>query len=202
MSECVVTMPLLWASRRAGDVSSPQVTAGLRAFIGGVATSVLDTVSDMDDNDVDPTEHPDYLTLSDAGKECGVSTKVLQKLIRERKIVEGAARTQRGTPYLHREHVPSWSQVEAIPTQRYLQQLARVDKAVKALETEIEAVRFDLNEAHTDPDGPLGDDLRAAADLSFDERSRSLSGVTSKLSREVMTLVSAKTHLDDLRDRV
>lgn len=34
----------------------------------------------------------------------------------------------------------------------YLQQLARVDKVVKALE--IEAVRFDLNEAHTDPDGP------------------------------------------------
>lgn len=68
------------------------------AFIGGVATSVLDTVSDMDHNDVDPTEHPDYLTLSDAGKECGVSTKVVQKLVRERKIVEGVARTQRGTP--------------------------------------------------------------------------------------------------------
>ncbi|WKX02041.1 hypothetical protein Q3O43_29650 (plasmid) [Rhodococcus aetherivorans] len=156
----------------------------------------------MEHTDVDPTEHPDYLTLSDAGKECGVSTKVLQKLIRERKIVEGVARTKRGTPYLHREHVPSWSQVEAILTQMYFQQLARVDKVMKALETEIEAVRFDLNEAHTDPDGPLGDDLRAAADLSFNEQNKSLSGATTKLSREVLTLVSAKNHLDDLRDRV
>lgn len=156
----------------------------------------------MEHIDVDPTEHPDYLTLSEAGKECGVGMRVLQKLVRDRKIVDGVARTKRGTPYLHRDHVPSWSQIEAILAQMYLQQLARVEKAMKNLEVEVEAVRFDLSEVHADPDGPLGDDLRAAADLSFDEKGRTVSGATSKLSREVMALMSAKNHLDDVRSTV
>lgn len=151
---------------------------------------------------MDPTEHSDYLTLSEAAKECGVSTKVLQKLVRDRKIVEGVARTKRGTPYMHRDYIPSWSRIEAILTRMYLQQLARVDKAMKNVEAEAEAVRFDLNEVHADPDGPLGDDLRSAADLSFDEKGKTLSGATSKLSREVMALISARNHLDDVRRTV
>ncbi|MBH0120015.1 hypothetical protein I0Q12_11010 [Rhodococcus sp. CX] len=110
----------------------------------------------MEHIDVDPTEHPDYLTLSEAGKECGVGMRVLQKLVRDRRIVEGVARTKRGTPYLHRDHVPSWSQIEAILAQMYLQQLARVEKAMKNLEVEVEAVRFDLSEVHADPDARSG----------------------------------------------
>ncbi|MGV9747883.1 hypothetical protein ACWDTG_23685 [Rhodococcus zopfii] len=119
----------------------------------------------MEHADIDPKDNPEYLTLSQAGKECGVSVTVLRELIQECKLVAGIARTKNGHAYLHRDHVPSWSQIEAILAQMYLQQLARVEKAMKNLEVEVEAVRFDLSEVHADPDGPLGDDLRAAADL-------------------------------------
>lgn len=156
----------------------------------------------MEHTDIEPKGNPEYLTLAQAGKECGVSVMVLRELIQERKIVDGIARTKNGHAYLHRDHVPSWSQIEAILAQMYLQQLARVEKAMKNLEVEVEAVRFDLSEVHTDPDGPLGDDLRAAADLSFDEKGRTVSGATIKLSREVMALISAKNHLDDVRSTV
>ncbi|MFD6677625.1 hypothetical protein ACFWDA_25105 [Rhodococcus zopfii] len=156
----------------------------------------------MERADIDPKDNPEYLTLSQAGKECGVSVTVLRELIQERKLVAGIARTKNGHAYLHRDHVPSWSQIEAILAQMYLQQLARVEKAMKNLEVEVEAVRFDLSEVHVDPDGRLGDDLRAAADLSFDEKGRTVSGAARKLSREVMALISARNHLDDVRSTV
>lgn len=57
--------------------------------------------------DIDPRDSPEYLTLSQAGKEGEVSVRVLQELIAERKIVDGVARTQSGHAYLHRDH--SWS---------------------------------------------------------------------------------------------
>ncbi|QXF84303.1 hypothetical protein HBA53_24680 (plasmid) [Rhodococcus pyridinivorans] len=47
--------------------------------------------------------------------------------------------------------MPSWSQVEAILTQMYLQQLARWTGG-EDTRPEIEAVRFDLNEVHADTD--------------------------------------------------
>ncbi|AHD24271.1 hypothetical protein Y013_25300 (plasmid) [Rhodococcus pyridinivorans SB3094] len=83
----------------------------------------------------------------------------------------------------------------------YRQQLDRVDKAMNHLETEVEAVRFDLNEALADPDGPLGDDLIAAGEYSRDSR-KSLAGALTTLNSEVMALTVVKRHLAEVRHTV
>ncbi|MCD2115085.1 hypothetical protein LQ384_28860 [Rhodococcus rhodochrous] len=151
--------------------------------------------------DIDPRGNPEYWTLSQAGKECGVSVRVLQELIAERKIVDGVARTKNGHAYLHRDHVPSWSQVESILAGMYRRQLDRVERAMKHLEAEVEAVRFDLNEALADPDGPLGDDLIAAGEYGRDNR-KTLAGAVSTLNSEVMALTVVKRYLVEVRRTV
>jgi len=150
---------------------------------------------------IDPRDNPEFLTLSQAGKECGVSVRVLQELIAERRIIDGVERTKRGHAYLHRDHVPSWSQVESLLLGMYHQQLERVEKAMKNLETEVEAVRFDLNEALADSDGSLGDDLIAAGTYSRDNR-KTLAGAVSNLNKEVMVLTDIKYRLAEVRRTV
>ncbi|MDF3309600.1 hypothetical protein P3H15_31775 [Rhodococcus sp. T2V] len=151
---------------------------------------------------VDPKADPEYLTLSAAGKECGVSVRVLRELIQDRHLVAGVARTRAGHAYLHRDHVPSWSEVEALLVQMYQRQLARLEKAMRVLESEVEAVRFDLNEAKADPNEPLGDDLLAAADYAYGQSGKTLSGAVSKLNSEVMALAVVRAHLDEVRRTV
>ena len=151
--------------------------------------------------DIDPRDTREYLTVSRAGKECGVSVRVLQELIAERKVVDGVARTKNGHAYLHRDYVPSWSQVESFLVGMYRRQLDRVEKAMKHLEAEVEAVRFDLNEALADPDGPLGDELIAAGEYGRDNR-KTLAGAVSTLNSEVMALTVVKRHLAEVRRTV
>lgn len=150
---------------------------------------------------IDPKNNPEYLTLSQAGKECGVSVRVLQELIAERRIVDGVERTKNGHAYLHRDHVPSWTQVESILVGMYRQQLARVDGAMKNLETEVEAVRFDLNEALADPEAPLGDDLITAGEYSR-HHPKTLAGALDKLNSEVIALTALKNYLVEVRRTV
>lgn len=73
----------------------------------------------MSQNGADPKDDPDYLTLPEAGKERGVGVSVLQELIRARTLVDGVVRTKLGHAYLHRDHVPSWSEVESSLAQMY-----------------------------------------------------------------------------------
>ncbi|QHE73680.1 hypothetical protein HYG77_37610 (plasmid) [Rhodococcus sp. ZPP] len=47
----------------------------------------------MSQNGADPKGNPDSLTLSEAGKECGVGVAVLHELIRARTLVDGVVRT-------------------------------------------------------------------------------------------------------------
>jgi hypothetical protein len=141
------------------------------------------------DRAIDPKDDPEYLTLSAAGKECGVSVGVLRK---DRRLVEGVARTKSGHAYLHREHVPSWSQIESLFLEMYHRQLRRVEKMMKVLESEVEAVRFDLNEASA----PL---LLAAADVGYGQSSgRTLSSALGTLNREVLALTVIRSHLDEM----
>ncbi|KLL95270.1 hypothetical protein NJ76_28265 [Rhodococcus sp. IITR03] len=130
-----------------------------------------------------------------------MSVRVLQELIAERRIGDRVARTKRGHAYLHRDHVPSWSQVESLLVEMYRHQLDRVKKAMKDLEMEDEAVRFDLNEALADSGGPLGDDLIAAGTYSRDNR-KTLAGAVSNLNKEVMVLTDIKHRLAEVRRMV
>lgn len=65
----------------------------------------------------------------------------------------------------------------------------------------LEAVRFDLNEALADPDGPLGDDLIAAGEYGRDNR-QTLAGALSTLDSEVMALTVVKRYLAEVRRTV
>jgi hypothetical protein len=67
----------------------------------------------------------------------------------------------------------------------YQQQLGRVEKAMGAFEAEVEAVRFDLNEAQADPIAALGEDLLSAGVDAYSSSGKTLSGVLSKLHLEV-----------------
>lgn len=113
------------------------------------------TVPRIEQSRIDPKNNPEYLTLSQAGRECGVSMPVLRELIQARRIVAGVARAKNGHAYLHLDQVPGWSQIGSIVSEMYCGQLDRVEAAMKNLETEVEEVRFDLNEALADADGPL-----------------------------------------------
>jgi hypothetical protein len=63
----------------------------------------------------------------------------------------------------------------------YQQQLGRVEKAMGAFEAEVEAVRFDLNEAQADPNAALGEDLRSVGVHAYGSSGKTLSGALSKL---------------------
>jgi hypothetical protein len=109
----------------------------------------------MAEEELDPRDNPEYVTLSAASKECGVRVQVLQELISSRAMTDGVVRSRRGHAYLHRDSVPSWTQVEQLVLACYLRQLDRVDRTMRTVETEVEALRLDLTEAQEDPDAPL-----------------------------------------------
>ncbi len=155
----------------------------------------------MTDAEFDPRDNPDYATLSSAAKECGVRVQVLQELVAARALVDGVVRSRRGHIYMHVAHAPSWTQVEQLVLKLYTDQLAVVDRRVRTLETEVEAIRFDVNEAQQDLDGPLGDDLRGASLFhSYDrENAKTLHGVFAKLQTDVMKLEALKQHLTEVR---
>lgn len=73
---------------------------------------------------------------------------------------------------------PRWSPPSP---QVYQQQLGRVEKAMGAFEAEVEAVRFDLNEAQADPNAALGEDLRSVGVHAYSSSGKTLSGALSKL---------------------
>ncbi|USI93011.1 helix-turn-helix domain-containing protein [Rhodococcus pyridinivorans] len=52
----------------------------------------------MTGTETDPKNNPEYLTLSQASKECGVSVPVLQELVRARKIMSGLLGRRTATP--------------------------------------------------------------------------------------------------------
>lgn len=154
--------------------------------------------------EIDPKDDPEYLTLSAAAKESGVRVQVLQMLIQDRKITNGIARTRNGHAYLHRDHVPSWTDIEAILAAMYDERLTLTDAALTAVETEVEAVRNDLTEAQEHPDARLGDDLLAVTRNPYDPSvsTRTLSGAMSKFRDAVFELGEARRHLDDVRRTV
>jgi len=86
-----------------------------------------------------------------------------RELVSARALVDGVVRSRRGHVYMPVAHTPSWTQVEQLVLKLYTDQLAIVDRRVRTIETEVEAIRFDVNEAQQDLDGPLGDDLRGAS---------------------------------------
>lgn len=110
----------------------------------------------------------------------------------------GIARTKNKHVYLHRDNVPSWSQVEAVLTEMYWRQLDLVDGIVTRLEKEVEAVRMDLNEVLDDPDAALGDDLLAAGRYGWDTH-KTLSGVVDRLNSEALSLTLIKRNLSEVR---
>ncbi|MEE2056018.1 hypothetical protein [Rhodococcus artemisiae] len=70
--------------------------------------------------------------------------KVLQKLIRVRESSRESPAPHAGLPTFTRDHVSRWSPIEAILTPAHLLKFTRVDKAMKSLEIEAEAVCFEL----------------------------------------------------------
>lgn len=154
----------------------------------------------MAEAELDPRDNPEYLTLSAASKECGVRVQVLQELVSSRALVDGVVRSRRGHAYLHRDSVPSWTQVEQLVSALYTAQLDRVDRTMRIVETEVEALRLDLTEAQENPDAPLGDDLRGASIYAYDRQtSKTLYGALTKLQTDVIELEGLKRHLDDIR---
>ncbi|PZU04546.1 MAG: DNA-binding protein [Gordonia sp. (in: high G+C Gram-positive bacteria)] len=156
-----------------------------------------------DDNEIDPKDNPEYLTLSAAGRECGVRVPVLQMLIQERLLTTGITRTRNGHAYIHRDHVPSWQHIEQRLVAMYADRLHRADRALAGLETEVEALRNDLTEAQEHPYQPLGDDLHTLAYNPYDHHStRTARGALTKLASAVGDLGDVLRHLEDVRRTV
>lgn len=154
--------------------------------------------------EIDPKDNPEYLTLSAAAKEAGVRVQVLQMLIQDRQIIEGIARTRNGHAYLHRDHLPTWTEVEHTLSTMYTDRLRLTDVALSAVETEVEALRNDLTEAQEHPEARLGDDLLEVITHAYDRTAstRTLTGALDKFKNAVFELGEARRHLVDVRRTV
>lgn len=125
-------------------------------------------------------------------------------LIQERRITTGIARPRNGHVYLHRDHLPTWTQIEHTLARMYTRAIgARQGRAGRCRDRS-RSNPHDLNEALEHPDARLGDDLLEVTNNPFDRSvsTRTMSGAMAKFRDAVFELGEARRHLDDVRRTV
>ncbi len=136
------------------------------------------------------------LKLSEASRRCGVSVHVLRLLAQDRKL-PGAVRAATGHVYLREDAVPRWADLVRLIEGELVAHLKTARRASQRVESEIEAVRNDIELAIQDPYADLGDDLVSFRSYSHRHDRTSL---TSALSRLEAATMAVRTYHDALSD--
>lgn len=100
---------------------------------------------------------PDLAKLSEAAEQCGIPADVL-KIMAADDLLPQVVRGRAGHVYFPRDSIPTWDECIKLLEQRD-RHLRRAAAMLRRLDTELEAVRNDINEAREQPRQTLGIDL-------------------------------------------
>jgi hypothetical protein len=101
---------------------------------------------------------PDLAKLSEAADQCGIPTDVL-KLMAADDLLPQVVRGRAGHVYFPRNSIPTWAECVKLLEEQRDRHLRRAGAMLRRLETELEAVGNDINEAREQPRQTLGIDL-------------------------------------------
>ncbi|GAB5901177.1 DNA-binding protein [Mycolicibacterium mageritense] len=101
---------------------------------------------------------PDLAKLSEAAEQCGIPADVL-KIMAADDLLPQVVRGRAGHVYFPRDAIPTWDECIKLLEEQRDRHLRRAAAMLRRLDTELEAVRNDINEAREQPRQTLGIDL-------------------------------------------
>lgn len=137
------------------------------------------TVAAHRDND------PGHLKLSEVAHRCGIPADVLKLMVADA-LFPQAVRGRAGHIYFPQQEIPTWSACVELLREQRDRHLRRAGAALRRMETELEAVRNDINEARENPRDTLGIDMMSFGHWPHDRVASSLRGqplITSVLEQ-------------------
>ncbi|CQD25151.1 hypothetical protein BN970_06949 [Mycolicibacterium conceptionense] len=101
---------------------------------------------------------PELAKLSEAADQCGIPADVL-KIMAADDLLPQVVRGRNGHVYFPRDSIPTWDECVKLLQEQRDRHLRRAAAMLRRLETELEAVANDINEAREQPRQTLGIDL-------------------------------------------
>ncbi|OBB06438.1 hypothetical protein A5731_16585 [Mycolicibacterium conceptionense] len=101
---------------------------------------------------------PELAKLSEASDQCGIPVDVL-KIMAADDLLPQVVRGRGGHVYFPRDSIPTWNECVKLLEEQRDRHLRRAAAMLRRLETELEAVGNDINEAREQPRQTLGIDL-------------------------------------------
>ncbi len=128
---------------------------------------------------------PSLVKLSEVAQLCGIPADVL-KLMAADDLFPQAVRGRAGHVYFPEQEVPTWAACVNLLREQRDRHLRRAAAALRRMETELEAVRNDINEAREHPRDTLGIDMMSFGHWPHDRVASSIRGqplITSVLEQ-------------------
>jgi len=150
-------------------------------------------------NETEPKIETATITLNEAAKLTGISSKTLRHLA-DHRALPGLVRLERGHVRIRVSEMPTFDQIEALLVARVEASIAELRRFFDRVQLELEAVGNDITELEDDPLTVIGIDLEA-----FDQLSASgpttLRGAMRRMGEASQTLWFERLALDELRPR-
>lgn len=128
---------------------------------------------------------PDLVKMSEVAQRCGIPLDIVKMLAADG-LLSQAVRGRGGYFYLPADQIPTWSECVKLLEEQRDRHLRNMSSALRRLDTELEAVRNDLNEAREYPRETLGVDMMSFGHWTGDRVASQMLGqptVTSILEK-------------------
>lgn len=122
-----------------------------------------------------PLTEAHHVKLSEVAHTAGIPTDILKMMVAD-DLLAGAVRGRGGHIYFRDGEIPTWSDCIELLREQRDRHLRRAAAALRRLETELEAVRNDINEAREHPRDTLGIDMMSFGHWPHDRIQSSLRG--------------------------
>jgi len=126
--------------------------------------------------------------LSEVAQQSGIPTDVLKLMVADDLFAQ-AVRGRAGHVYFPQHAIPTWADCIDLLREQRDRHLRRAAAALRRMETELEAVRNDINEAREHPRDTLGIDMMSFGHWPHDRVASSIRGqplITSVLEQFTM----------------
>lgn len=123
--------------------------------------------------------------VSEVAQQCGIPTDVLKLMVAD-DLFALAVRGRAGHVYFQEHDIPTWAACIDLLREQRDRHLRRAAAALRRMETELEAVRNDINEAREHPRDTLGIDMMSFGHWPHDRVASSIRGqplITSVLEQ-------------------
>jgi len=118
---------------------------------------------------------PQHIKLSEVAHTTGIPADILKLMVAD-DLLAGAVRGRGGHIYFREGETPTWSDCTELLREQRDRHLRRAASALRRLETELEAVRNDINEAREHPRDTLGIDMMSFGHWPHDRIQSTLRG--------------------------